>query len=177
MTKTAQAVSTTDAKRPTQRRTLALNADSVAYWSGIAVVLLTVFAAVAGAIAWIASNRASEAKDRALKRFQDDANVAISGANLKAAEAVEGTAKANERAVAQGLEIRGPEKKAAAAQQERAANAERELLELRGRVADRRLVGAQSSALAAKLRSFAGQRATIFVDSDDPEAAQLAALT
>ena len=133
------------------------------FWWSIGVI---VFAAVATAIAtavvtylvWKSGNRVQDAIRAEATAKIADANLKIAEANLQiataqesaaaankvAAQAGEGTAKAledvataNERAGKLELEV--AQQRAAAEQRERAAKAERELVELRQRISPRRL--------------------------------------
>jgi hypothetical protein len=97
----------------------------------------------------------------------------VADANRKAAEATQGTAKAladaagaNERA--RQIELEG------AAQRERAAKAEKDLLEIQTRLAPRTIGNAQEAAMVARLSPYAGQRLAIIGLSGSDEIAQLA---
>jgi hypothetical protein len=120
--------------------------ESASFWSNVAVVAFTVFAAVAGGLALYFSSSLATVKDAELSRFQTEAKVAIASADARAAEANANAAAATaasstalERAAALELE--------AEQQRERAARAERDLLELQQRVEPRRLTATQRTNL------------------------------
>jgi flagellar basal body-associated protein FliL len=65
-----------------------------AKWTSVAAVCFTALAAAAGVIAWYLSSQLAEAKDAALRKFQEQSRVDVAAANQKAAEAAEKTSEA-----------------------------------------------------------------------------------
>jgi hypothetical protein len=141
--------------------------ETASFWSNIAVVALTVLAAIAGALALYFSSRLSALKDADLAKFQAESKAAISvadargaEANAKAADAAKGTAEAL-LAAAGANERAGKIEVEAASQRERAAKAERELLALQQRLAWRELTPEQERRFVTELSRFAGTRVAI----------------
>jgi hypothetical protein len=152
--------------------------ESVVLWAGRIGVLLTVLAALVGTLFFFFSNRVSKAKDMQLATFQQESKGAIASAdaraaeaNRAAAEAVHGTAKAMSDAAGANERSRQIELDAAA-QRERAAKAERELLELQQRLAARTLSDAGARTIVSRLAPFHGQHMRLFVVSGNEEVDQ-----
>jgi hypothetical protein len=128
----------------------------------LAYVAVLVLAAFFTWLAWKTGNKVQDA-------IRADANARIAEADSKAeiaklgaATANEGAAKANERTTALELEL-ASQKTELAKYRERAAIAERTLLELQEWKADRRLTSEQKAELTAKLLPFSGQTLNIMV--------------
>lgn len=126
-------------------------------WWNVVVVFGLGIAAIAAVIAVVAQMfiiklqkiEAAEAADK-LQKYQSEA--AVSVANARAVGE-----KANERAEAahtQGIKLEGE----ASAQRERAAKAEKALLDMQERLAPRKIDQAQGDAAVNALRAFAGQK-------------------
>lgn len=138
----------TDAPKTKQSGMTLPSLETVSFFASVAVVLLTVFAAIAGAFALYFSSRLGAVKDAALERFKTESATTIATAGERAAEANNKAAEANERAKALELEV--------AKQRERAAKAEKDLLELQQRLAWRSFTTDQQQKLVAELSRFGG---------------------
>lgn len=124
----------------------AMTIEDVAFWSFVArcsVVVLSVLSAIAGFLALYFSLKSDALKDAALRSFQTESSLAIASAdaraadaNRKAAEASEGTAKA----------LLATEE-----QRERAAKAEKDLLEVQQKLRPRTISVDQRTRLVAIL--------------------------
>ncbi len=137
--------------------------ESASSWSNVAVVVFTLAAAVAGVVALHFASRLNTEKDAAFERFKVESAAQIAAAdaraadaNRQAAEAGRGTAEALAQAAAAN-ERAGALEVESARQRERAANAERTLLELQQRVQDRAISPAERTALISALRNTTGQ--------------------
>ncbi|MDO8680627.1 MAG: hypothetical protein Q7R30_19085 [Acidobacteriota bacterium] len=126
----------------------------LAWWAnhtGLWAAVFTALAALLGVASWVLSGWVSDAKDAALAKFQDESKVAVAEAVKGTAEAIEGAAvaqaaaaSANERTKAHEVEL--------LRQQERAALAEKGLLELKQKVEWRSIGRTNGEPLIAALR-------------------------
>jgi hypothetical protein len=146
--------------------------ESASSWANVAVVALTLFAAVAGVLAWHFPSKLSAVKDAALVRFQDEAKVAISLADARSAEANEKAAEANERAVNAGKEVVVLQKEAAEARR-RQAEAEKQLAEVKIRQTPRNL-RIPSDMVLSILNTAPPSKAIIWYQQADAESALFA---
>lgn len=102
------------------------------WWANVTGLWAVVFAAISavlGVASWVLSGWVSDAKDTALRKFQEDSKVAVAAATQGTAEALKGAAEASERTKAMELAL----------EQQRGltATAQKELLELQQRLAPR----------------------------------------
>lgn len=154
--------------------------DSAAFWANVAVVVFGALAAIAAVFALYFSLRRDAAKDADLARFQQASKVSIANADARAAEAngkaaaaEEGTARSLAESAAANTRTKLLEVEAAS-QRERAARAEKDLLELRQRLAGRRLSVEQKNKLTSLLKPFSGTSLSIhWVGSGGQEAVEL----
>ena len=163
------------AETNTRRKPMRFSAEWWAFWAGVWVVGLTVAAAITGLIAWYFSNQASDEKDARLAIFQDESRTAVASAEARAAEARQRAANAEQGAAhalenaASATERTKKFELAAEEQRERAAKAEKDLLEVQQRLAWRTVTAEQEAILVGVLSSFKGQAVTLFVISGSEE--------
>lgn len=153
-------------------RDLVESTELWSFWSNVGVVAFSILAAIFAGFALYFNWKLTASKDAELQHFQTESATDIARSNSLALAAEEGAAKAvadaaaaNERS--QTLEVE------AAQQRGRAANAERELLEIRERLAPRRLTAEQQQMIVKKLRPFAPQQFDISATSTDLEVVQI----
>lgn len=152
-----QATIPTDTTGDTRRRV-----SNLAWWAnntGFVAAALTACAALLGIASWVLSGWLSEAKDAEIARFQSESKTATSVADARAAEANARASEAAERVSSLELQV--------AAQQERAARAEAELLE---RIRPRHLTVDQRDQLIARLSTKPKGFAHVQCPSNDGEA-------
>jgi len=138
-----------------------------------AVVLLAALGACAGYSVYyftdeirIEGNRLAQVKEDQFERFKIQQNAEIGSASARAAEADERAAEAVKSA--RSLEIQ------AARQRERAARAEKELVEIQERIKPRRITDAQRATLIKALTNAAKGPVTIATPIGDAEAQMFA---
>jgi hypothetical protein len=131
--------------------------ETASFWSNIAVVVLTLLAACAGVLALYFGTKLGAAKDAEVSVAIASANARSAEANRKSAEASEGTAKAEVDA-ARANERAGVLEVQAANQRIRAAHAETELLELKYRLAPRRITREQHGVYVEMLKPYGGSK-------------------
>lgn len=145
---------------------LGIDLSRAATIAEFSLVLAGVLVAVLTALVFHLNKRVTTADALARSAFETDAKRAITMAEARAAEAYENAGHANERTAR--LEVE------AAAQRERAARAERELLELKKRLAPRTLSDAQAAALVSALAGRPKGPVLIQHPSDDHEGSAFA---
>jgi hypothetical protein len=124
---------------------------------------LTLITALVGVGAWYFSLKLGAAKDAALNQFKAASAATVAAADARAAEANEKAAEASRGAAKALVDAASASARAgaveleAAQQRERAAKAERELTELRHRIAPRRLSAEQRASIVASIRSTPAQ--------------------
>lgn len=151
-------------------RRMTLNSlETASSWFNISVVVLTLLLAIAGFFAWYFSTKLGTMKDEALTRFKTEAGREIASAGARAAEANKTAAEAGAQVAAANertkiLELEVPK------QRERAAKAEKALLELQEKLKDRHLTAPQRVDLIKFLnRSSDGAIEVICAGGQNPE--------
>jgi hypothetical protein len=154
--------------------------ETASFWSNIAVVALTVLAAIAGVFALYFSSRLGALKDENFARFRLESTEKIAVANSEAAKANEGLARANLEIAQLTAETAKLNTESQALQLEVAKarrEAEQDRLErvkLEAQIAPRRLTMDQRKAIGASLKRFAGRKLNLLTYVYDLEGAVLA---
>ena len=146
--------------------------DTWAFWLTITAIALPVLGGVAALLALLASSQAATIRDGELERFQAESMTKIAEANERAASANENAARLNidvadSKARQSDAESRLRSVEGATAkQQERAANAEKDLLEVKARLEPR---GIHSERFLTVLRKFPPATAVVEFVPGSPE--------
>jgi hypothetical protein len=139
---------------------------SIAYWTGLAAVAFTALAAITGSFSWYFSSRASDEKDAALERFNEQSQKEVARANQMAGEANERAGQANERAAKLNERAEGLAKEA--------EEAKLQVARVQQSIMPRAIVDADQKRAITNLLKFKGTRFIISFAEKKGESEELA---